>query len=240
MTRINLWSSPRNISTALMYAFAQRADTTVYDEPLYAHYLTHTKTDADHPGKQDILNSQEKDGNKVVQNQILGDHPTPIAVFKQMTHHLLHLKEDFLYQTQNVLLVRDPALIIASYSKVIPNPTITDVGIEKQYYLFQQLKERGQTPAVLSARQLLLNPEKVLRTLCNNLDIPFDEKMLCWEAGPRPEDGVWAKYWYTNVHRSTGFQPYQAKNVDLNEKLKALAQQCAPYYEYLFEYAIKA
>ena len=40
--RVALWSGPRNISTALMYAFAQRADTTVVDEPLYAHYLSHT------------------------------------------------------------------------------------------------------------------------------------------------------------------------------------------------------
>jgi len=38
MIRINLWSSPRNVSTALMYSFAQRLDTTVVDEPLYAYY----------------------------------------------------------------------------------------------------------------------------------------------------------------------------------------------------------
>ena len=36
---ICLWSCPRNVSTALMYAFAQREDTQVFDEPLYAHYL---------------------------------------------------------------------------------------------------------------------------------------------------------------------------------------------------------
>ena len=36
---ICLWSSPRNISTALMYSFAQREDTEVVDEALYAHYL---------------------------------------------------------------------------------------------------------------------------------------------------------------------------------------------------------
>ena len=40
--RICLWSGPRNISTALMYSFAQRDDTAVYDEPLYAHYLSKT------------------------------------------------------------------------------------------------------------------------------------------------------------------------------------------------------
>ena len=37
--RICLWSGPRNISTALMYSFAQRSDTIVYDEPFYAYYL---------------------------------------------------------------------------------------------------------------------------------------------------------------------------------------------------------
>ena len=39
---ISLWSGPRNVSTALMYSFAQRSDTQVIDEPLYAHYLQHT------------------------------------------------------------------------------------------------------------------------------------------------------------------------------------------------------
>ena len=39
MKKICLWSGPRNISTALMYSFAQRDDTRVVDEPLYGHYL---------------------------------------------------------------------------------------------------------------------------------------------------------------------------------------------------------
>lgn len=26
-----------------------------------------------------------------------------------------------------------------------------------------------------------------------------------WEAGPIPEDGVWAPWWYKSVHESTGF-----------------------------------
>ena len=34
--RIALWSGPRNVSTALMYSFRQRPDTTVIDEPLYS------------------------------------------------------------------------------------------------------------------------------------------------------------------------------------------------------------
>jgi hypothetical protein len=36
---INCWSGPRCCSTSLMYSFAQRDDTCVLDEPLYASYL---------------------------------------------------------------------------------------------------------------------------------------------------------------------------------------------------------
>ena len=53
--KIMLWSSPRNISTALMYSFAQRSDTKVLDEPFYAYYLTNVNTKVDHPGKREII-----------------------------------------------------------------------------------------------------------------------------------------------------------------------------------------
>ena len=33
---IAAWSGPRNLSTAMMYAFAQRDDCAVRDEPFYA------------------------------------------------------------------------------------------------------------------------------------------------------------------------------------------------------------
>ena len=66
--RICLWSGPRNISTALMYSFAQRSDTIVFDEPLYAYYLKHhPEAHGYHPGTQDILNTMENDGGKVVE-----------------------------------------------------------------------------------------------------------------------------------------------------------------------------
>ena len=59
-TKICLWSSPRNVSTALMYSFAQRSDTTVFDEPLYAHYLK--ESGVIHPGREEVLLEQENEG----------------------------------------------------------------------------------------------------------------------------------------------------------------------------------
>lgn len=218
-----------------MYCFAQRNDITVVDEPLYAHYLSTTTSTARHPGEAAILANMEQDGEKVVQDVILGDYKTPVVLFKQMTHHLPGLKRDFLAQTANVLLIRDPRRIIASYTKVVQRPNIDDIGVRLQLELFHYLKRINTLNAVVDARRLLENPHSILKQLCNKLGIPFQENMMKWEAGARPEDGVWAKYWYTSVHQSTGFQPYVHRAVELPEHLEQLAVECAPYYERLLK-----
>lgn len=222
-----------------MYAFAQRPDTVVFDEPLYAHYLRHADTRAQHPAEQDILATMENDGEKVVEQIILGQHDKPVALFKQMTHHLIALNEAFLGKTLNVLLIRNPRAIISSYAKVIPNPTIHDVGIMKQFQLMQTLRQMGTLHAVVDTENLLQDPEGILRQLCRQLHIPFYSEMLQWPAGPRPEDGVWAPHWYANVHRSTGFRPYQPRQYPLTGALAELAATCRPYYEALFEHALQ-
>jgi len=164
--RINLWSSPRNISTALMYSFAQRPDTTVVDEPLYAHYLTHQRTEANHPGRDEILASQDADGNKVVDYMLSNDYGREAVVFKQMTHHLVEIDPDFLRKMDNVLLIRDPRAILNSFSKVVNKVTAEDIGVPQQYRLFKQLKKAERLTAVVDAKLLLMNPESVLGQLC--------------------------------------------------------------------------
>lgn len=238
--RINLWSSPRNVSTALMYAFAQRADTRVVDEPLYAHYLTKTDSVADHPAREAILAAQPHDGRVVVRRML---SPTafaePVVVFKQMTHHLIELDWDFLARMQNVLLIRDPRAILASYSRVVTRLTAHDIGIPQQYDLWKHLKATGSLHAVLEARLLLQDPRGVLTQLCERLDLPFTEAMLSWSAGPRAEDGVWAPHWYDSVHRSTGFQPYRERSYELRPELEAIAVACRPAYEALLAEALR-
>ena len=238
--RINTWSSPRNVSTALMYAFAQRKDTQVFDEPLYAHYLSATGSRVLHPGADEIISSQEQDGEKVVRQTLLGGYDKPIVFFKQMAHHLIRLDEGFLLEMDNVLLIRDPGAIIHSYNKVIPNPSMEDIGIQKMYSLFKFLSGQGKLAAVVDSRELLADPPSVLRQLCQQLAIPFDEAMLSWRPGARPEDGVWARYWYSRVHQSSGFEPYRERSFELPPRLQALASECRPYYEKLYEAAIKA
>ena len=40
--------------------------------------------------------------------------------------------------------------------------------------------------------------------------------MLHWPAGPRDSDGVWAPYWYDAVARSTGFEAWHPREIDLS------------------------
>ena len=237
-TRICLWSSPRNISTAMMYSFAQRQDTIAFDEPLYAHYLR--VTGVVHPGQEEILATQQNDGNKVVNNLLLGNFKKPVAFFKQMTHHLVSLDENFLSKMKNILFIRDPKQIISSYAQVRPDVNMQDIGIAKQWELYNQLTENNLHCVVLDSNEILKSPEKVLRDLCSAIDIRFDKAMLHWPAGPKKEDGCWAKYWYDNVHKFTGFERQSTSSRALPEYLEPLYNESKKYYEQLFEQSIKA
>ncbi len=236
--RICLWSGPRNVSTALMYSFAQRADTRVLDEPLYGHYLR--VSGARHPGREEVLEAMETDGEKVVREVILGACDQPVLFTKQMAHHLRELDLGFLERTVNVLLIRDPADMLLSLAHQLPDPRLEDTGMAVQHELLDRLTGLGQEPPVLEARQLLLDPPGVLAQLCRRLGIDVDEAMFQWPAEPRPEDGVWASHWYHNVHRSTGFAPYRPKTDPVPERLQPVLEECRPHYRALFSGALRA
>lgn len=231
-TRICLWSGPRNISTALMYSFAQRSDTQVFDEPLYAHYLCRSEAQVYHPGADKIRASMENDGKKVV-GMMMSDHGKPVLFFKNMTHHLLDLNRSFMKNTVNIILTRDPVEMLPSFAKVIPNPVMDDVGYALHIDLLHYFENNGIKPIILDSKQVLLNPKKALIALCLRIGIPFQEQMLSWKATARPEDGIWAKYWYDSVHQSTSFMPYKTKTEPFPEKLKPLLKKCQPYYKKL-------
>lgn len=235
--RINLWSGPRNVSTALMYSFAQRSDTVVVDEPLYGHYLR--VDDAVHPGMEEVMADMDCDGEQVVRELILGPCAKPVLFMKQMAHHLVELDRAFLADTVNVLLIRDPVQMLPSLAQNLPLPNLRDTGLAIQSALYQQLLDLGQTPPILDSKQLLLDPPGVLRQLCAQIGIPFEQQMLQWEAGARPEDGIWAKYWYKSVHQSTGFEPYRAKAAPFPPRLLPLLAEAHPHYAWLAARAIR-
>lgn len=236
--RISVWSGPRNISTALMYSFASRSDTTVLDEPLYAHYLA--VTDVNHPGREEVLAAQDQDAAKVINNVILKDYDSDVLFIKNMAHHLVDMEERFLGSLKNVFLIRNPADVITSLIKNLPDPVMRDTGFQREYELHNQLKGIGAYPLVIDADELLKDPKKILKVLCQKVGIRFEPAMLKWEKGAIPEDGIWAKYWYKNVHNSVGFAPYKLKHEQVPDHLLPLLEECKFYYDKLFAVAIKA
>lgn len=231
--RVSVWSGPRNISTALMYSFAQRADTQVVDEPFYGHYLAHSPARAYHPGAEDVIASMETDAERVLES-IFGEWSRPVLFLKNMTHHLVSMDWGFTERLSNVILIRDPVDMLPSFAKGVTEPSLHDTGYDTLTRLVDFLHERGHpTPAVIDSRDVLADPAGLLASLCTRVGIPFDETMLSWPPGPRPEDGVWAEHWYASVHRSTGFQPYTPKDEPFPPRLEPLLDECRPYYERL-------
>jgi hypothetical protein len=236
MKTLNIISGPRNISTALMYSFAQRSDSTVVDEPFYAVYLL--KSGIVHPGREQVLKDQPHTEHEVL-THLFGKRTHPVLFIKNMSHHLEVLDYFPYNQCENIFLIRNPKQIIASYAQVIEKPAMRDIGIEYQYNLFQDLTTTGHRPVVLDTNLLLENPEAVLGKACLAIGIPFEKSMLSWPAGPKPYDGVWAPYWYANVHTSTGFGKQPTSDRPLPEYLTSLYEEAQKYYEKLLPFAIR-
>ena len=222
-----------------MYSFAQRPEIQVVDEPLYGHYLL--SSGADHPGHEEVIATMNCDGDAVMRELLLraNQQDSQRLFLKHMAHHLINIDLAFLRQTENVFLVRDPQEMLPSLTVQLPQARAADTGLEQQWRLFEDLVSSGQQPAVLDARELLLDPAGVLRQLCEHLGIGFSEEMLHWPSGPRVEDGVWAPHWYHAVHQSTGFARYAAKP-GFPAHLEPLLDECAPWYNRLFEHALRA
>jgi hypothetical protein len=237
--RIAMWSGPRNISTAMMRAWGNRDDTVVIDEPFYAYYLK--VTGIAHPGASEVIETDETDWRKVV-TYITGPVPKGKQIFfqKQMTHHLLpEVDRQWLGTVTNCFLIRDPREVIASYIKKREDPALEDLGFVQQVELFDFVRTHtNAAPPVVDAKDVLQNPGRTLALLCEAVGVQFSESMLSWPPGLRDTDGIWAKYWYGEVAKTTSFQPYRSTPSEVPARLHKIYQHCYECYERLNEYRL--
>ena len=155
-------------------------------------------------------------------------------------HNLQGFDISWIRDVQNCILIRDPKYVIASYEKKIPVEDERHLGYIQQAEIIEFLeKERGITPPIIDADDILKNPESMMKKLCNVLDIVFYKSMLSWPAGARDSDGVWGAYWYEGVYESTGFKPYTKKEVNLDQKLANVYEKCKKHYDSFYKKRIK-
>ena len=231
-----MWSGPRTVSTAMMRAWENRPDTVVFDEPLYAFYLS--STGLDHPGRDEVIASQPTSWQAVLSS--LADDPLPpgatIGYAKHMTHHVLPSVDLAAFAPfRHAFLIRDPRSLLASYARVRSAPTLSDLGLRQQAWLFEEFGG-----PVIDSADLLAAPEAGLRALCAALGVPFSASMLSWPAGPVPRTGCGRRTGTT----ASGGRPGSPRSApgppaELAPSLEPLLEQCLPYYERLSENKIK-
>jgi len=227
MTMVCMWSGPRNLSTAMMRSFGARADTAVWDEPFFAPYLI--ATGKSHPGRAETLERHETDP-RTVAAACQGTVPNNKHYYfqKHMPHHMIaDFPMDWARGGKHFFLIRDPQRVIASYAKGRSRFDESDLGFSDQRRVYDYLQGMsGQDIPVIDSMDILTAPEIALSVLCQALDIPFDHAMLSWPAGPRPDDGAWAPYWYDSVIASTGFSSPPRTMPILDPQYEPLLKAC--------------
>lgn len=224
--KIAMWSGPRNLSTAMMYAFGNRADCAVVDEPFYAAYLA--MTDLDHPMRDEIMASQPQDPN-LVAAALCGSNPGQKQHFyqKHMTQHMIPgVPRGWMRDVVNVFLIRHPARVIASYGAKRENPNLDDIGFWQQAELFDEVGG-----VVIDSHDIREDPEKMLRRLCDAIGLDWDPAMLSWPQGGHKDDGVWARHWYGAVWNSTGFAGAEGPLPEVPDHLQEVLAAAMPFYE---------
>lgn len=237
MTNLAMWSGPRNISTAMMYSFGNRADCMAWDEPFYAFSLVHHGND--HPMRETIIAGNDAIYESVVA-RCLAPAAKPLFYQKHMTHHMLPgYDRSWILKLTNAFLIRTPEHVLASYTRKWAEVDLRAIGFVEQAEIFDMVAQKlGQAPPVIDAEDVLANPRATLTALCSACGIPFDDAMLSWPAGPKSFDGNWAPHWYNAVWKSTGFSRPETRPAELPPELAKLADAARPYYEALRRYRI--
>ncbi|MGD1911489.1 MAG: hypothetical protein ACFB2X_11700 [Rivularia sp. (in: cyanobacteria)] len=243
---IALWTCPRSRSTLITRAFEQLDGCIVFDEPLYGAYLlTHG---FDHPHRQEMMDYCESNYQKVIQ-KITGDLPNggSFSFQKHISKHALpEFGQNWLKSLHNFFLIRNPKEIAVSWHKVYGKVTKHDLGMVENYKMFKEIEAlTGTKPLVIDSTDFVKNPKKVLNILCSHLGLEFSEKMLSWQPGLKNSQllftaalSSFAPTWYSTVMNSSGFIPYEEKQVNLPSEFKALVEECQPFYEEMYQYRL--
>ena len=239
-TRVAMWSGPRNISTALMYSFENRSDCYATDEPLYASFLLNSGTP--HPGAKEVIENNESEVGKIIKT-LTGPIPDEKQIWYQnhMCHHLPPDSDiSWIDNFKNCFLIRNPREVLLSLSKITDSIDLLSTGLPQQLTIFRHvIKISGKIPPVIASADVLEDPESILSVLCESIGIPFSKRMLSWKPGPRNCDGLWGKYWYDSVWKSSGFSPPTPKDGELSEHLHSVLEESTMIYQELREMRIR-
>jgi Sulfotransferase domain len=236
--RIAMWSGPRNISTAMMRSFSSRSDCAVSDEPFYGAYLK--QTGEPHAMAAAIIAHMDCNWRSVaaaMRGPVSGGKA--IWYQKHMSHHMEGpVSVDDFPDHIHIFLIREPALMVASYRHKNELVDARQLGFERLVDYHDRVSARlGRAAPVIDGNAVLAHPEAKLSALCTTIGIDWDPAMLSWQKGAHPSDGIWGTHWYNAVMASEGFGPPTAPSA-LTDHEKRIADQCRSSYETLSRHRI--
>jgi len=216
-----------------MRSWSSRKDTFITDEPFYAYYLKKTKLK--HPMNEIIMKNYSSNYFEIVK-YLTNQTPENKKIWyqKHMAHHILDLNNiDWIANFENCILLRNPKEVINSFSKKNILNSVEQLGYPQQYEIIKFLKKRNKSYVIIDSSELLQNPEQMLSAWCKKININFDKSMLKWEKGNHVNDGIWWKVWYDSVIKTTEFQRYKKKDINIENKYDSIYNESMKYYNYL-------
>ena len=143
----------------------------------------------------------------------------------------------------HVLLLRDPVAIASSWKaassnhgNALLNPD--EIGTIPILSIYSKLMSFNKTSStiIIDSDNLASNPEHALQCLCDQIQIPFQKEMLSWSIGPKQCDGPWASFWYSEVHKSSGWNsmnPIHKSYKTIDPSMLPLLRLNLPIYQQL-------
>jgi hypothetical protein len=206
------------------------------DEPFYAHYLKYTGLD--HPGAEEVIAAHESDWRKAADDLTapLPDGKT-VLYAKMMSHHLLsHIEIEWMDEMVHCFLIREPREMLTSLLHFLPEPRLVDTGLPQQIRIFRWVRKvTGEVPPVIDSKDVLKDPPRMLRALCEAIGVEYTDSMLQWRPGLHASDGAWAKHWYKQIQKATRFSPYRPKPDQVPERFNGLLAECNELYREMYE-----
>ena len=205
---IFLWAHPRCLSTAMLRMMIERGDLACLLEPFARLYYLHDGKAHDPHLLPDPAHPQSY---SAVRRWLMERAARGPLFVKDMSYYVLdYLRGDagLVRAARNTFIIREPASAIRSYHRVKPDMTQEEIGLESLHQHFELVRELApeQTPVVIDAADLAVDPHATVRAYCEAIGIPFMTEALRWSPGVPDEFRGWTT-WLDGVNSSEGLQP---------------------------------
>ncbi|MEM9924053.1 MAG: sulfotransferase family protein [Cyanobacteria bacterium P01_D01_bin.50] len=239
---VTLWSAPRCVSSAFLKAFSQGPETAIVNEPFLDVYYFSKWRRSNRFGD---CSEQHNYGTAQVIESIQSP-TTPLVFIKEMAYQALpYIERDFLSNTINTFIVRDPREAIASWYRVPEYPTEEEFGFEALKKIWEIVTEElQQEPIVVEATKFRRNPEQILSRYCQSLGITFNPQMLKWEDGSlkqnqwKPHELESRVKWYKTLDNSTGILPPTKVEVEIRSQDIDMVERATIFYQRMCNFAL--